>query len=108
MDVVLPKREPTDAIANKLLAALPKARRERILTKMQLVPLSVKQILYYPGDLISSVYFPLTCVISMMTEMKNGATIEIATVGNEGVLGIAAYVGVDLAVARGITQVSGH
>jgi CRP-like cAMP-binding protein len=104
----LPKRESTDASANKLLAALPKARRDRIIAKTQLVTVSGKEILYYPGDLISYVYFPLTCFISMMTEMKNGATIEIATVGNEGVLGIAAYVGVDLAVARGITQVPGE
>lgn len=107
-EVGLPKRELTDASANRLLAALPKGRRERILAKTQLVSLSVREVLYYPGALISYVYFPLTCVISMMTEMKNGATIEIATVGNEGVLGIAAYVGVDLAVACGITQVPGE
>ena len=61
-----------------------------------------------PGGRITSVYFPVTCVISMMTEMKNGVTIEIATVGNEGVLGIPAFLGIDLAVARGIMQVSGE
>jgi CRP-like cAMP-binding protein len=44
----------------------------------------------------------------MMTEMKNGATIEIATVGNEGMLGIAAYLGIDVTVSRGITQVAGE
>jgi CRP-like cAMP-binding protein len=54
------------------------------------------------------VYFPLTCVISMMTEMKNGATIEVATVGNEGMLGIAAYLRIDAAVGLGITQVPGE
>ena len=68
----------------------------------------MNDILYQTGDVITAVYFPLTCVISMMTEMRNGATIEIATVGNEGVLGIPAYLGIDLAIARGITQVSGE
>ena len=85
------KGEVAEPSANGLLAALPKARRERIFAKTELISLSVEDILYYPGDSISSVYFPLTCVISMMTEMKNGATIEIATVGNEGVLGIGLF-----------------
>ena len=97
-----------DAPANGLLAALPRASRELLLANTQLVSLSVKDILYHPGDSILSVYFPLTCVISMMTEMTNGATIEIATVGNEGVHGIAPYLGIDEAVALGITQVSGE
>ena len=108
MEVVLPKGGVDDAPANGLLAALPGASRERLVAKTQRVSLSVKDILYHPGGPITSVYFPLTCVISMMTEMKNGATIEIATVGNEGMLGIPAFLGIDVAVALGITQVSGE
>ncbi len=108
MKVVLCKSGVDDAPVNTLLAALPAASRERLFAKTQRVSLSVKDILYHPGDSITAVYFPLTCVVSMMTEMKNGATIEIATVGNEGMLGIAAYLGIDVAVARGITQVSGE
>ena len=93
---------------NSLLAALPKGSRERLFAKTQQVSLSVNDILYQTGDAITAVYFPLTCVISMMTEMRNGETIEIATVGNEGVVGIPAYLGIDLAMARGVTQVSGE
>src|ERR1700694_3498976 len=106
--MVLPKGEMVNASANRLLAALPGASRERLIAKTQRVSLSVKDILYHPGDPITAVYFPLTCVISMMTEMKNGATIEIATVGNEGVLGMPVFLGIDEAVALGITQVSGE
>jgi CRP-like cAMP-binding protein len=106
--VVLGKGEVDDAPANGLLAALPRASRKLLLAKTQLISLSVKDILYHPGGPITSVYFPLTCAISLMTEMENGATIEIATVGNEGVVGIAAYLGIDVAVALGITQVSGE
>jgi CRP-like cAMP-binding protein len=94
-------------LKNSLIAALPKASRERLFAKTQQVSLSVNDILYHTGDAIKAIYFPLTCVISMMTEMTNGETIEIATVGNEGVLGIPAYLGIDLTIARGITQVSG-
>jgi len=106
-EMVVSKGEVVDASANRLLAALPGASRERLFAKTQLVSLSVEEILYHPGDHITSVYFPLTCVISMMAEMKNGVTIEIATVGNEGVLGIPAFLGIDVAIARGITQASG-
>ena len=108
MEMVLPKDEVVDASANGLLSALPGASRERIFAKTQLVSLSMEEILYHPGASITSVYFPLTCVISMMTEMKNGETIEIATVGKEGVLGIPAFLGIDVAVARGITQGPGE
>jgi CRP-like cAMP-binding protein len=106
--MVLPKGGVSDVSANGLLAALPGASRERIFAKTELVSLSVEDILYHPGEPITSVYFPLTCVVSMMAEMKNGATVEIATVGNEGVLGIPAFLGMDVAVARGITQGSGE
>jgi CRP-like cAMP-binding protein len=106
--MVLSKGEVVDASVNRLLATLPGASRERLFAKTQLVSLSVGEILYHPGSLITTVYFPLTCVISMMTEMNNGTTIEIATVGNEGVLGIPAFLGIDVAIARGITQVSGE
>jgi len=97
-----------DAPANGLLAALPGASRERLFAKTQLVSLSMKDILYHPGNSITAVYFPLTCVISMMMETKDGATIEIATVGNEGVLGIPVFLGIDVAVSLGMTQVSGE
>ena len=102
------KDEVDDVSVNRLLNALPGTSRKGLFATTQRVSLSVKDILYHPGGPITSVYFPLTCVISMMTEMKNGATIEIATVGNEGVHGISAFLGIDVAVGLGITQVSGE
>ena len=108
MEIVLRKGGVGDVSANGLLAALPGASRERLIAKTQLVSLSVKDILCHPGDSIAAVYFPLTCVISMMMQTKNGATIEIATVGNEGMLWIAAYLRIDAAVCLGITQVPGE
>jgi CRP-like cAMP-binding protein len=104
----LRKAKSHEASENRLLAALSRANREALISNMQRVALSVGDILYHPGDPIAFVYFPVTCVISMMTEMKNGTTIEIATVGNEGILGIAAYLGIDVAVSKAIVQVDGE
>lgn len=107
LGVSLPKTKLEDLVPNRLLVALPPASKERLLGRLQLVPLSVKDILYHRGDVVSAVYFPRTCVVSLMAEMQNGETIEIATVGNEGVLGVSAYLGITEAVALSITQVSG-
>ena len=85
------KPKSYESAENRLLSALSRTNRETLISNMQRVSLSVGDILYHPGDAITFVYFPVTCVISMMTEMKNGTTIEIVTVGNEGILGIAAY-----------------
>ena len=102
------KAKSPETAENRLWAALSKPSREALISKMERVPLSVGDILYHPGDAIAFVYFPVTCVISMMTEMKNGTTIEIATIGNEGMLGIAAYLGIDVAVSKAIVQVDGE
>jgi len=104
----LRKAKSPETAGNRLWAALSKPSREALISKMERVPLSVGDILYHPGDAIAFVYFPVTCVISMMTEMKNGTTIEIATIGNEGMLGIAAYLGIDVAVSKAIVQVDGE
>jgi CRP-like cAMP-binding protein len=104
----LRKAKSPETAENRLWAALSKPSREALISKMERVPLSVGDILYHPGDAIAFVYFPVTCVISMMTEMKNGTTIEIATIGNEGMLGIAAYLGIDVAVSKAIVQVDGE
>jgi CRP-like cAMP-binding protein len=101
------KTKADDFSANRLLAALPRVSKQRLFAKTQLVSLSVKDILYHRGDAITAVYFPLTCVVSLMTEMKDGESIEIATIGNEGVVGLAAYLGITEAVALGIIQVPG-
>lgn len=107
-EVLLPRTKGEDLSANRLLAALPRVSRERFVAKTQRVSLSVKDVLYHREDSIVAVYFPLTCVVSLMMEMKNGETIEIATVGNEGVIGLAAYLGIAEAVALGIIQISGE
>ena len=97
-----------DASPNRLLDALSGVSRQRLLAKTHQVSLSENDILYFQGAPITSVYFPLTCVISMAIEMKNGVSVEIATVGNEGMLGIQTFLGITEAVSLRITQMSGQ
>jgi hypothetical protein len=76
--------------SNRLLSSLNQAGRSRFLAEMQRVELKPKQVLYRPEQRITEIYFPENCVLAMLTVMKNGATIESATVGREGASWISA------------------
>ena len=78
--------------ANKLLQALTPAAYDRLSTKLKPVELRAKQILYKPNESIGEVYFPETAVISQLTVMNNGDTLETATVGREGASWISAHI----------------
>ncbi len=73
---------------NRLLAALPKEEYERLLPHFELVSLELKQILYAPNEAIEYVYFFNNGIASLLTLMENGEAIEVATVGNEGMIGL--------------------
>lgn len=78
---------------NRLLAALPAAEFNRILPHLQTVPLVRRQVLLKRGDPISHVFFPNAGVCSVTAMMKNGTAVEVATVGDEGMIGISAFLG---------------
>ncbi len=93
---------------NFLLASLPDVELERV--QSHLVPISLKlgQVLYESGDKLDYVYFPTTALISLLYIMENGATAEIGVVGNDGILGIALFMGGDTTPNRAIVQSSGE
>jgi CRP-like cAMP-binding protein len=93
---------------NALLAALPSAERARFSDHLELVPLALGQVLYESGQTMSHAYFPTDCVISLLYVMKNGESAEIAIVGNEGMIGIALFMGGDSTMSRAVVQNSGH
>jgi CRP-like cAMP-binding protein len=78
---------------NQLLAALPQEIFERIFPYLELTALPLGEILYESGGLLQHVYFPTTGIVSLHYIMENGASTEIAGVGNEGVLGISLFMG---------------
>jgi CRP-like cAMP-binding protein len=75
---------------NHLLEALDEAGKQRFVARMERVELEAKQLLYHPNERIREIYFPENCVLAMLTVMKDGATIESATVGHEGASWISA------------------
>ena len=92
---------------NRLLAGLASSERERLLPRLTEVFLKVKTVLFEPGQPIDAVYFPLDGVISLVTPLEDGAIVEVATVGNEGLVGVPVVLGGSLAV-RAISQVAGR
>ncbi len=91
---------------NRLLQALPVAEQDRLLSKLTPMSLSMKTVLFEPGQEISAVHFPVNGVVSLVTSLEDGAIVEVATVGNEGIVGVPLVHGGSLAV-RAISQVPG-
>jgi hypothetical protein len=78
---------------NHLLAALPSADFESLLPHLELIPLSLGQMLYEPGTQLRHAYFPTTSIVSLHYVTQTGASAETAGVGNEGVVGISLFMG---------------
>ncbi|HUY96522.1 MAG TPA: Crp/Fnr family transcriptional regulator [Verrucomicrobiae bacterium] len=94
-------------MSNRLLMALPAAERSRLLERLSLNFLRVKEVLFDPGQEVDAVWFPLDGVVSLVTPLEDGQIVEVATVGNEGVVGVPLTPGGSLAV-RAISQVAGR
>lgn len=92
---------------NSLLAALPREEYERLRSHMQYVELSFGNVLHKPGELITHVYFPHDAVVSLVSQMKNGASTEAALVSSEGVVGLPVFWGSDAAMMEAVVQIAG-
>lgn len=92
---------------NQLLAALPADIFARIAPNLELVSMPLGQVLCESGDQLHYVYFPTTAIVSLHYVMENGASAEIAGVGNEGVLGISLFMGGNTMPNRATVQVAG-
>jgi len=93
---------------NHLVEALPKTDRERVARHLELVELKLGDVLYESGVRLRYVYFPITCIVSLLYVMEDGASAEIAIVGNEGMLGISLFMGGDSTPSRAVVQSAGH
>jgi CRP-like cAMP-binding protein len=92
---------------NHLLAALPEEVRQRLLPALKPVELKLGKVLYESGDSLSHVYFPVDSIVSLLYVMENGASAEIAVVGNEGLVGVAVFMGGESTPSRAIVQSAG-
>ena len=93
--------------ANHLLAALPDAERRRWSLQLERVDMPFGHVLYESGGTLSHVYFPTTAIVSLLYVMGNGASAEIAVVGNEGIVGTSLFMGGDSTSSRAVVQSAG-
>jgi CRP-like cAMP-binding protein len=92
---------------NHLLAALPAQEFKRLEANLHLVHLPLGSVLYESGCKIGSVYFPTTAIVSMLYVLEDGASAEIALVGNDGILGISLFMGGETTPNRAVVQSAG-
>ncbi|MFT7841653.1 Crp/Fnr family transcriptional regulator [Saccharothrix sp. BKS2] len=93
---------------NRILAALPAPDRDRLAPHLVHVDLALGQVLYRPGGPVEHVYFPLTGVASIVTELEHGQVVEVATVGDEGMVGLSVFLGAGPPTERCSVQIEGE
>jgi CRP-like cAMP-binding protein len=102
-------RGPTSSLisGNRLLACLPKREHQKLAPELELVSLKARHAAYEPGKAIEHVYFPLNSVISIAVGTRQGRPMEIATIGNEGMVGLPLFLGANKTPGMAYTQVPG-
>jgi CRP-like cAMP-binding protein len=98
---------PPEPGHNHLLAALPAVDLKRLAPHLELIDLALGEVLYEPGDTLRHVYFPTDAIVSLLHVTENGSSAEIAVVGNEGLIGIALFMGGESTSSRAVVQSAG-
>jgi len=93
---------------NHLLNGLSPAVREQLYPHLELVEMPLGKVLYESGDVLRHVYFPTDSIVSLLYVLENGASAEIAVVGNEGLIGVALFMGGETTPSRAIVQSAGY
>lgn len=99
---------PASPRQNRLLAALPKGEYVHLRQRLELVELPLGTALYESGEGLSHVYFPTDAIVSLLYVMEDGASAEIAVVGNDGHIGIALFMGGETVPNRALVQSAGY
>jgi CRP-like cAMP-binding protein len=97
-----------DPPENHLLAALPESEWLNWRPQLECVEMPLGQVICESGSTLSHVYFPTTAIVSLLYVMANGASAEIAVVGNEGIVGISLFMGGDSTPSRAVVQSAGQ
>jgi CRP-like cAMP-binding protein len=102
-----PMKSLNDPRQNQLLAALPAADYARLLPDLEFTPMPLEWSVYESGMPMEYIYFPTTCIVSLLYVMENGESAEIAITGNEGLVGIALFMGGESTSSRAVVQRAG-
>jgi CRP-like cAMP-binding protein len=98
---------PSDPRQNHILDALPQPERDRLFPHLKLVSLPLGSVLYESGDALRYIYFPTDSIVSLLYVLKDGASAEIAVVGNDGAIGVSLFMGGETTTNRAIVQSAG-
>jgi CRP-like cAMP-binding protein len=99
--------KPTGPERNQILMALPPAERERLFPHMKHVEMPSGMVLYESGVELRHIYFPVDSIVSLLYVLNNGASAEIAVVGNEGAVGVSLFMGGETTPSRAVVQSAG-
>jgi CRP-like cAMP-binding protein len=97
-------RQPEFPEGNRLLDSLPPAQKAELAPHLEHVRLELKELLFEAGKRIDSVYFPITAVASLLNLVEDTFGVEIATIGNEGLVGLSLSWGIDTFNPREFVQ----
>jgi CRP-like cAMP-binding protein len=100
----MPQHDPR---ANQILDALPGDERDRLFPHLKLIEMPLGMVLYESGDELHHIYFPIDSIVSLLYVLEDGASAEIAVVGNEGAIGVALFMGGETTPNRAIVQSAG-
>ncbi len=103
----MPIAAPANRGDNRLLAALPEEAWRRWSPHLKALKMPLGQVLPEPGASLSEVYFPTTAIVSLLNVMANGASGEIAVVGNDGIVGVALFLGGGSMLSRPVVRSAG-
>ena len=92
---------------NQLLAALPEDHWRHWRPQLELVLMSLGEVIYESGTTLEYLYFPITAIVSLLYVMQDGASAEIAVVGNEGLVGVSIFMGGESTPSRAVVQSAG-
>jgi CRP-like cAMP-binding protein len=92
---------------NQILRALPAAERERLFPHLQRVPMPLGAVIYESGARLRHIYFPTDSIVSLLYVLKDGASAEIAVVGNDGAVGVSLFMGGESTPSRAVVQSAG-
>jgi CRP-like cAMP-binding protein len=95
-------------IENRILCSLSAEERAHLNLSMKYVTFSLGQVVYECGEQIDYVYFPTTCVVSLLYTMRDGSTAEMALAGNDGIVGVASFLGGGNIPHRAVAHIGGH
>lgn len=99
---------PHNPNQNHLLAALPTVDFGRVAPHLELAPMALGDFIYEPGEQLRYAYFPTTAIVSLHYVTESGASAETAGVGNEGIVGVALYMGGETTSSSAVVQTAGH